>query len=63
MFNKDFQKILLDITTITVEEPLDRCARSFKTYIWKELCTKENSSLDELIPYAERVEIAHRRFD
>ena len=40
-FNEDFQKILLDIPTITIEEQLDRYARGLKTYIWKELCTKE----------------------
>ena len=31
-FNEDFQKILLIISTITVEEQLDRYARGLKTY-------------------------------
>ncbi len=39
-FIDDFQKILIDIPTITVEEQLDRYARGLKTYIWKETCTK-----------------------
>ena len=61
-FNEVFQKILLDIPTITVEEQLNRYARGLKTYIWKELCTKECTSLGELMHDAERVERAHRSF-
>ena len=61
-YNEDFQKILLDIPTITVEEQLDRYARGLRSYIWKELCTKEYTSLGELMRDAERVEMAHRRF-
>lgn len=61
-FNEDFQKILLDIPTITIEEQLDRYARGLKHYIWKELCTKEYTSLGDLMKDAERVEMAHRRF-
>ena len=61
-YNEDFQKILLDIPNITMEEQLDRYARGLKSYIWKELCTKEYNSLGELMEDAERVEMAHRRF-
>ena len=61
-FNEDFQKILLDIPNITIEEQIDRYARGLKNYIWRELCTKEYASLSELMKDAERVESAHRRF-
>ncbi len=61
-FNEDFQKILLGIPTITVEEQLDRYAGDLKIYIWKELCTKEYSSLSELLRDAERIAMALRRF-
>lgn len=61
-YSEDFQRILLDIHTITMEEQLDRYARGLKSYIWKELCTKEYTSLGELMRDAERVEMAHRRF-
>ena len=61
-YNEYFQKILLDIPNITIEEQLDRCARGLKSYIWKELCTKEYNSLGELMKDAERVKTAHRRF-
>lgn len=60
-FNEDFQRILLDIPSITVEEQLDRYTRGLKSYIWKELCTNEYTSLSELMKDAERVEMAHRR--
>ena len=40
-FNDDFQKIILDIPNISVEEQIDRYTRGLKPYIWKELCTKE----------------------
>jgi len=59
-YSEDFQRILLDIPTITMEEQLDRYARGLKSYIWKELCTKEYTSLGELMRDAERVEMAHR---
>ncbi len=44
-----------------MEEQIDRYACGLKTHIWKELFTKEYSSL-ELIRDAERVEMTHRRF-
>ena len=40
-FNEDFQKIILDIPTITSEEQIYRYSRGLISYIWKELCTKE----------------------
>lgn len=60
-FNEEFQRILLDIPNITVEEQLDRYARGLKSYIWKELCTKEYNSLSVLMKDAESIEIAHQR--
>ncbi len=60
--NENFQKILFDIAAINIEEQLDRYARGLKTDIWRELCTKEYSSLIELTHDSERVEIADRRF-
>ena len=34
-FNEDFQKILLDIPSITIEERTDRYARGLKPFIWR----------------------------
>ncbi len=45
-----------------LEKQLDRHAAGIKTYIWKELCTKEYTSLEELVCDTEKVEMAHRRF-
>ncbi len=44
-----------------MKEQIDRYARGLENHIWKELCTKEYSSL-ELIRDAERVEMTHQRF-
>ena len=60
-FNEDFQKILLDIPSITTEEQIDRYARGLKPFIWRELCTREYNSLTDLMRDAERVESAFRR--
>lgn len=60
-FNDDFQKILLDIPKISKEEQVDRYTRGLKSYIWKELCTKDYKELSEAMRDAERVEAAHRR--
>ena len=60
-FNEYFQKILLDIPNITTEQKIDRYSRGLKSYIWRELCTKEYASLSELMRDAERIEMAHRR--
>jgi hypothetical protein len=60
-FNDDFQRIILDIPNISVEEQIDRYTRGLKAYIWKELCTKEYSTLNDAMRDAERVESAHKR--
>ena len=60
-FNEDFQKILLDIPSITIEEQIDRYARGLKPFIWSELCTREYSSLTDLMRDAEPVESTFRR--
>ena len=60
-FNDDFQRIVLDIPNISVEEQIDRYTRGLKPYIWKELCTREYTSLNDAMRDAERVESAHRR--
>ena len=60
-FNDDFQKIILDIPNISVEEQIDRYTRGLKPYIWKELCTKEYYHLNDAMRDAERVESAHKR--
>ena len=60
-FNDDFQKIVLDIPNISIEEQIDRYTRGLKPYIWKELCTREYTSLNDAMRDAERVESAHRR--
>jgi len=60
-FNDDFQRILLDIPTISMAEQIDRYTRGLKQYIWKELCTKDYRDLAEAMRDAERVEAAHRR--
>lgn len=60
-FNDDFQKILLDIPNISNEEKIDRYTRGLKSYIWKELCTKEYTDLADAMRDAERVESAHKR--
>ncbi len=58
-FNREFLKIVLDIPTITMEEQVDRYSRALKPYIWRELCTTNNSDLATLMRDAERVEAAH----
>ena len=60
-FNEDFQKIILDIPNISIEEQIDRYTRGLKNYIWKELCTKEYTKLSDAMRDAERVESAHKR--
>ena len=60
-FNDDFQRIMLDIPNISMEEQIDRYTRGLKSYIWKELCTKDYKELTEAMRDAERVEAAHRR--
>lgn len=60
-FNDDFQKIVLDIPNISMEEQIDRYTRGLKSYIWKELCTKDYKELTEAMRDAERIEAAHRR--
>ena len=57
-FNDDFQRIVLDIPNISVEEQIDRYTRGLKPYIWKELCTREYTSLNDAMRDAERVESA-----
>ena len=60
-FNEDFQKILLDIPNISMEEKVDRYTRGLKSYIWKELCTKDYTEITEAMKDAESVEAAHKR--
>lgn len=60
-FNDDFQRIILDIPNISVEEQIDRYTRGLKPYIWKELCTREYETLNDAMRDAERVESAHKR--
>ena len=59
-FNQDFQKILLDIPSMTIEEQVDRYARGLKPFIWRELCTREYNNLTDLMRDAERVESFRR---
>ena len=60
-FNEDFQKILQDIPSMTVEEQIDRYARGLKLFISMELFTREYNSLTDLMRDAERVESVFRR--
>ena len=59
-FNEDFNKILLDIPDIGMNDQIDRYSRGLKSYIWKALCTKEYTTLSDLMRDAERVESAYR---
>ena len=60
-FNEDFQKIILDIPNISMEEQVDRYSRGLKNYIWKDLCTNDYDDITEVMRDAERVEATHRR--
>ena len=60
-FNDDFQRIVLDISNISIEEQIDLYTRRHKTSIWKELCTRKYVSLNDAMHNAERVESAHLR--
>lgn len=60
-FSEDFQKILIEIQNISIEEQTDRYTRGVKPYIRKKLCHKDYESLAEATKDAERVESAHRR--
>ena len=59
-FNEDFNKILLDIPDIGMNDQIDRYSRGLKSYIWNALCIKEYSKLSDLMRDAERVESAYR---
>ena len=59
-FNDDFQKIILDIPNISIEEQIDRYTRGLKSYICKELCTKEYNKLAEAMRDAGRIDSAHK---
>ena len=61
LYNEDFLKIVLDIPDISMEEQIDRYTRGLKSYIWRELCTKEYVALIDAMKDAERVESAYRR--
>ena len=61
-FNRDFQRIVLDIPDITTSEQIDRYTRGPKPYIWKEMCTEDYENLTDAMRDADRVEAAHRRF-
>ena len=60
-FNEDFQKIILDIPSISVDEQIDRYTRGLKNYIWKELCNNEYTCLADAMRDVERVESPRRR--
>ena len=44
-FNENFQKILLDIPNISIDEQLDRYLRGLKSYIYRDLCIREYTRL------------------
>ena len=60
-FNDDFQRIMLEIPNISMEEQIDRYTRGSKAYIWRELCTNDYEKLSDAMRDAERIEAAHRR--
>ena len=60
-FNEDFQKILLDIPNISIDEQLDRYLRGLKSYIYRDLCTREYTRLADVMRDAERIESAYKR--
>ena len=60
-FNDDFQRILLDIPNISVDEQLDRYLRGLKPYIYRDLCTNEYTRLSDAMKDAERIESAYKR--
>ena len=60
-FNDDFQKIILDIPNISLDEQIDRYTRGLKPYIFKEICTVEYTKLSDAMCDAERIESAHKR--
>ena len=60
-FNEDFLRIILDIPDISMSEQIDRYTRGLKTYIWREMCTKDYIDITQAMRDAERVEAAHGR--
>ncbi len=62
-YKEDVQKILLYIPSITTNEKIYHHARDLKSFLKKELCTEEIRSLGELVRDAQRVQMAHRRFE
>ena len=60
-FNFHFQRIILDIPDISMDEQLDRYTRGLKSYIWREMCTRNYTSLLDAMRDAERIEAAHKR--
>ena len=60
-FNEDFQKIVLDIPTISMSEKIDRYCRGLKPYIWKELCANDYEDLSDVMTDALRIESATKR--
>ena len=60
-FNDYFQRFILDIPNIGIEERIDRYTHGLRPYIWGELCTRGYTSLNTAMRDAEKVESAHRR--
>ena len=60
-FNDDFNKIMLDIPDMGPKDQIDWYSRGLKSYIWRAICTKDYTSLSDLMSDAERVEAAYRR--
>ena len=61
-FNNDFQRTVLDMANISIEEKNDRNTRGRKSHIWKELCTSEYTSLNNTMRDAEYIESAHMAY-
>lgn len=60
-FNEEFQKIRNDVSSISIDEKINRYTKDLKPYIPKELYGKDNESLAEAMWDAELVASVHRR--
>ncbi len=59
-YNESFLKIVIDIPTITPEESIDRYMRGLKSYISTEICTKDYTTLNQIMADALSVEAAKK---
>ena len=52
-YNDNFQGIVIDIPNTSIEEQINGYTRGLKSYIWREICTREYRNLNQAMYDAE----------